>query len=162
MLCFNHPHGTPLKHTYPSQNLLWGTMLCFNHPHRTPLKHTYPCQNPLRGTMLCFNHPHGTPLKPLCFNGRRERNRHCGCGPVNPTATRRDRCRHGLGPKCARGGPKGPPVLRFAGKMRPWRDRTISEPYSPRAAKNCSVVASFRRTVLSAESRYREGRARTL
>ena len=41
---------------------------------------------------------------------------------------------------------------------RPWRD----EAYSPRAEKNCWVVASFRRTVLSAESRYREGRARTL
>ena len=111
---------------------------------------------------LYFNHPSA---KTGDFGGSWSKIYHLtarGCGPVNPTATRRDRCRHGLGPKCARGGPKGPPVLRFAGKMRPWRDRTISEAYSPRAEKNCWVVASFRRTVLSAESRYREGRARTL
>ena len=47
MMCFNHPYGTPLKHTYPRQNPLWGTMMCFNHLHGTPLKHTYPRQNPL-------------------------------------------------------------------------------------------------------------------
>ena len=57
------PARLPLKHTYPCQNPLWGTMLCFNHPYGIPLKHTHPCQNPLWGTMLCFNHLHGTPLK---------------------------------------------------------------------------------------------------
>ena len=131
---------------------------------------------------LYFNHPSA---KTGDFGGSWSKFYHLtarGSGPVNPTATRRDRWRHGLGPKCAAGGPKGPPVLRFAGKMRPQRDRTrevhaeeehmdqgrpqrdrtISEPYSPRAAKNCSGVASLRRTVLSAESKYSDGRARTL
>ena len=63
MMCFNHPYGTPLKHTYPRQNPLWGTMMCFNHLHGTPLKHTHPSLNPLWGTMLCFNHTPRTPLK---------------------------------------------------------------------------------------------------
>ena len=73
---------------------------------------------------LYFNHPSA---KTGDFGGSWSKIYHLtarGCGPVNPTATRRDRCRHGLGPKCARGGPKGPPVLRFAGKVRPQRDRT--------------------------------------
>ena len=82
-----------------------------------------------------------------------------------PTAGRKVRQRYVLPGKCARGGTaqeKSMPKDEHMDQGSPWRDRTISEPYSPRAAKNCSVVASFRRTVLSAESRYREGRARTL
>ena len=70
---------------------------------------------------LYFNHPSA---KTGDFWGSWSKFYHLtarGSGPVNPTATRRDRCRHGLGPKCAAGGPKGPPVLRFAGKMRPQR-----------------------------------------
>ena len=73
---------------------------------------------------LYFNHPSA---KTGDFGGSWSKFYHLtarGCGPVNPTATRRDRWRHGLGPKRAAGGPKGPPVLRFAGKMRPQRDRT--------------------------------------
>ena len=70
---------------------------------------------------LYFNHPSA---KTGDFGGSWSKFYHLtarGCGPVNPTATRRDRWRHGLGPKCAAGGPKGPPVLRFSVKVRPWR-----------------------------------------
>ena len=41
-----------------------------------------------------------------------------------PVAGRKVRRCYVLPGKCAAGGPKGPPVLRFAGKVRPQRDRT--------------------------------------
>ncbi len=56
-----------------------------------------------------------------------------------PTRTG-DRYGHGLGPKCAAGGPKGPPVLRFAGKVRPWRDRPLSPSGTSPLFKGVSVL----------------------